>query len=70
MCKYDINEFFNSRGTKYRQLNLKEKIQSLTLDEKIFLLKNNGMLVKRPILITDSNVLIGFKIDEWNKALK
>ena len=61
----DINKFFNTSGMKYRELNLKEKLKTMTDLEKIELLSTDGMLVKRPLLITDNNVLIGFKEKEW-----
>ena len=58
---YDIKRFFNTSGLKYKELNLKEKLSQMSDDEKIELLSSNGMLVKRPILITDKKILVGFK---------
>ena len=66
----NIDDFFNKRGVLYRELNLKEKITKMTLDEKISLLSSDGKLVKRPILITDSDILFGFNDDEWSNAIK
>lgn len=62
----DVNKFFNTSGIKYRDLNLKDKIKLMTDLEKINLLSSDGMLIKRPLLITDDKVLVGFKINEWN----
>ncbi|MBR3230279.1 MAG: Spx/MgsR family RNA polymerase-binding regulatory protein [Bacilli bacterium] len=66
----DIKKFFNTSGMKYRELNLKEKLKNMTDEEKINVLSKDGMLVKRPILITDDKILIGFKEDEWKKRIK
>ncbi len=64
----DIKKWFNTSGLKYKELNLKEKINTMTDEEKIELLASNGMLIKRPILISDKGVFVGFKEEEW-KAL-
>lgn len=64
-----INKFFNTSGISYRRLNLKNKLSTLSYEEKLELLASDGMLIKRPLLITDTKMLIGFKIDEW-EALK
>ena len=61
----DINKFFNTSGLKYRELNLKNKLQDMSFDEKINLLSTDGMLVKRPILVLKDMVLIGFNEKEW-----
>lgn len=61
----EINKFFNTSGLKYRELDLKNKLKSMTDDEKLELLATDGMLVKRPILITDNTCLVGFKQNEW-----
>lgn len=66
----DINKFFNTSGLKYRELKLKDKIKQMTEEEKIELLSTNGMLVKRPILICDDKVLVGFKEGEWKDVSK
>ncbi len=66
----DINKFFNTSGLKYRELNLKDKLKDMTDKDKINLLSSDGMLIKRPILVTDDTVLFGFKEDEWNKIIK
>ena len=66
----DINKFFNTSGMKYRELNLKEKLKTMNDEEKIKLLASDGMLIKRPLLITDNLILVGFKQSEWEKIEK
>ena len=66
----DINKFFNTSGIKYRENNLKDKLKLMTDDEKIALLSTDGMLVKRPILVTDNKVYVGFNENEWNEIDK
>ena len=61
----EIKKFYNTSGQLYRQLELKDKLPLFTDEEKIGLLATDGMLVKRPLLITDSLVLVGFKEAEW-----
>ncbi len=65
--KYNLNisKLFNTSGMKYRELNLKDKLPKMSDDEKIKLLATDGMLVKRPLVILDDKVLIGFKEKEW-----
>ena len=65
----DINKFFNTSGLKYRELNLKDKLKNMSYDEKLSLLRKDGMLVKRPILVLDDKVLVGFKEEEWKKGI-
>lgn len=65
----NIKSFFNTSGLVYKSLNLKEKLPKITDDEKIKLLSRNGMLIKRPLFISDDEILIGFKQDEWNNVL-
>ena len=62
----DINKLFNTSGMIYREMNLKEKIKNMTTEEKIKILSQNAMLIKRPILIDDNQIYIGFKEKEWN----
>lgn len=64
-----LKRFFNTSGLKYKELNLKEKLPKMSEEEQLALLATDGMLVKRPILITDETVLTGFKEAEWEKAL-
>lgn len=65
----EIKRWFNTSGLKYKSLNLKEKLPDMTDEEKIKLLASDGMLVKRPILITEKGILIGFKEEEWKDLL-
>ena len=62
-----VNKFFNTSGLLYRDMNLKEELKSCSDDEKIKILSSNGMLIKRPILITKDGILLGFKIEEWEQ---
>ena len=66
----EIKKWFNTSGLKYKELNLKEKLPNMTDEEKIKILASNGMLVKRPIVISDKGILIGFKEEEWKETLK
>ena len=67
MSNLDINKFFNTSGIKYRELKLKDKLKEMTEKEKIKLLASDGMLVKRPILIYEDRILVGFKEKEWSE---
>ena len=66
----EIKKFFNTCGLKYKELNLKEKLADMEDKEKLDLLSSDGMLIKRPLLITEKEILIGFKEQEWNEKLK
>lgn len=63
----EIKKFFNTSGLKYKELNLKEKLPNMSDIEKIELLASNGMLIKRPLLINDKVILVGFKEKEWEE---
>ncbi len=65
----NINKLFNTSGLIYKELNLKEKMSQMNKEEKIEVLSQNAMLIKRPILITNDNILIGFKEAEWTNIL-
>lgn len=65
-----LKRFFNTSGMLYRELQLKEKLPSMTEEEQLELLSTNGLLVKRPIVVEDSFVLVGFKESEWTEKLK
>ena len=65
----DIKKFFNTSGMLYKEMQLKDKLPGMTLEEKYALLASDGMLVKRPLLVTDETVLTGFKEADWEKAL-
>ena len=62
---YEIKRFFNTSGLKYKELKLKEKLPTMSDAEKIKLLASDGMLIKRPLLISNKEILIGFKEREW-----
>ena len=64
-----LKRFFNTSGMKYRELKLKDKLPDMSEDDQLDLLATDGMLVKRPILIGDNTVLVGFKVKEWEEKL-
>lgn len=65
-----LKGFLIQVGLVYKNLNLKEKLPTLTDKEQIKLLSNNGMLIKRPILVGNGVILIGFRKEEWEEKLK
>ena len=66
-----LKKFFNTSGLQYRSLELKDKLPSMSEEEQLCLLATDGMLVKRPLLVTDAGkVLTGFKEAEWAALLK
>lgn len=62
-----LKKFFNTSGLLYKELQLKDKIPTMTEEEQIELLSTNGMLVKRPLIIGEDFVLVGFKEAEWDR---
>ena len=64
-----LKKFFNTSGLLYKSLDLKNKLPNMTEEEMLQLLATDGMLVKRPLLISDNIVLVGFKESEWNEKL-
>ena len=64
-----LKRFFNTSGMQYRALELKDKLPTMSEEEQFALLATDGMLVKRPMLIADGFVLVGFKAAEWAAAL-
>ena len=60
-----LKKFFNTSGLLYKELKLKDKLPTMTEEEQYALLATDGMLVKRPIYITEDKVLVGFKEAEW-----
>ena len=65
-----IKKFFNTSGLLYKSLELKNKLPEMSDDDALKLLSTDGMLVKRPLLISDDFVLVGFKEAEWEAAIK
>ena len=65
MSDLPLRRFFNTSGMLYRDMGLKDKLPSMSEDEMYDLLASNGMLVKRPLLVLDDTVLVGFKEKEW-----
>lgn len=64
-----LKRFFNTSGMLYREMELSKKLPDMSEDEQFKLLASDGMLVKRPMLVTDKTVLTGFKESEWEKVL-
>jgi arsenate reductase len=64
-----LKRFFNTSGMLYRDLNLKDRFPTMSDDEQFALLASDGMLVKRPLLIDDDSVLVGFREKEWKAVL-
>ena len=65
-----LRKMFNTSGLLYKSLDLKSKLPSMTEEEMLELLASDGMLVKRPLVILDDNVLVGFKEVEWQSVIK
>ena len=65
----DIKRFFNTSGLLYKSMALKDKLPAMSTEEKLTLLSSDGMLVKRPIVVTDDAVLVGFREQEWAENL-
>ena len=64
-----LRKFFNTSGLLYKSLALKDKLPAMTEEEMLRLLATDGMLVKRPLLIGDGFVLVGFKEAQWNETV-
>ena len=64
-----LRRFFNTSGLLYKDLKLKDRLPDMTEDEMFALLATDGMLVKRPIVVADNTVLVGFREAEWEAAL-
>ena len=65
MSDLPLRRFFNTSGMLYRDMGLKDKLPNMSEDEMYELLASNGMLVKRPLLVLDDTVLVGFKEKDW-----
>ena len=64
-----LKKFFNTSGLQYKSLGLKDRLPSMSEDEQFALLASDGMLVKRPLLICDDKVLVGFKESEYAEVV-
>jgi arsenate reductase len=65
----NVKRLWNTSGMLYRSLGIKDKLPVMNEEDQLALLASDGMLVKRPILVTDKIVLVGFKENEWEAAL-
>ena len=65
-----LKKFFNTSGLLYKEMQLKDKLVTMSEEEMLQLLATNGMLVKRPLMINGDTVLVGFKEAEWSEKLK
>ncbi len=64
-----LKKFFNTSGMEYRALGLKDRLASMSEEEQLALLATSGMLVKRPLLVGENTVLVGFQEAQWEEAL-
>ncbi len=69
ISKQPIKKFFNTSGILYKSMELKNKLPEMNEDEMLRLLSSDGMLVKRPLIVSDAFVLIGFKENEWKENI-
>lgn len=67
--KYPLKKFFNTSGLVYKNMNLKDKLKEMTEKEALSLLSTEGMLLKRPFLISKDDFIIGFKEEEWDNFI-
>ena len=65
-----LKRFFNTSGQQYRELGLRERLPEMSEAEQIRVLASDGMLVRRPILVWNDQVLVGFREEEWRAALE
>lgn len=65
-----LKKFFNTSGLLYKEMQLKDKLVTMSEEEMLQLLATNGMLVKRPLVVNGGEVLVGFKEAEWSEKLK
>ena len=70
MSGLPLKKFFNTSGLLYKSMELKDKLPAMSEDEQLKLLATDGMLVKRPLVIGNDFVLVGFKESEWTEKLK
>lgn len=64
-----LKKFFNTSGLMYKDMQLKDKLPAMSVEEQLKLLATNGMLVKRPLVVDGDRVLVGFKETEWEEKL-
>ena len=69
MSGLPLKKFFNTSGMLYKEMQLKDKLPTMSEDEQLKLLATNGMLVKRPVVVNGKTVLTGFKEAEWSATL-
>lgn len=69
MSGLPLKKFFNTSGLQYKALNLKDKLPAMSEDEQYALLASDGLLVKRPLLVGEDFVLVGFKEAEWAEKI-
>jgi len=65
-----LKRFFNTSGLKYRALELSTRLPQMSEEEQLSLLASDGMLVRRPLLVTDTAVIPGFREEKWEEALR
>ena len=65
----ELKKFFNTSGLLYKEMHLKEKLPTMSEEEKLHLLASDGMLVKRPLIVLEDKVLVGFRQPEWENTL-
>ncbi len=65
-----VKKFFNTSGLVYKSMGLKDKLPQMTVEEQLQLLSSDGMLVKRPLLIGEDRVLVGFREAQWQETLE
>ena len=65
-----LKRFFNTSGLLYKSMGLKEKLPVMSEEEQLRLLASDGMLVKRPLLVTEDRVLVGFREAEWESVVR
>lgn len=64
-----LKKFFNTSGLLYKEMKLKDQLPTMSEEEQLRLLSTNGMLVKRPIVVKEDNVLVGFKEADWSEEM-
>ena len=65
-----LKKFFNTSGLLYKEMNLKDKLLTMSEEEQLKLLATNGMLVKRPLVVAEDAILVGFREAEWTDKIK